>query len=76
MRSINTGITRRPQQSPLGSLPVMRTGEHPWLHLGWKILPTKCARRFRCKGNSVDLMRVQYPTIACGMWSLVADLAK
>ncbi len=43
------------------------TGQHPWLHPGWKILPTRrgycsntyCDRRFRCEDNNVDLMSVQ-----------------
>ncbi len=40
---------------------------HPWLHLGWKTLPTmigycsntNCARRFWCEDNNVDLMHMQ-----------------
>ncbi len=43
------------------------TGQHPWLHPGWKIQPTRigycsnanCARRFRCEDNNIALTQVQ-----------------
>ncbi len=49
--------------SPLCS----RTGQHPWLCPGWKILPTRigyCSntnddRRFRCEDNNVAFTNVQ-----------------
>ncbi len=45
------------KQHPHGSEPpVARTGQHPWLRAGWKVLPIRIgycsngnfARRFRC----------------------------
>ncbi len=46
---------------------VAQTGQHPWLHAGWKIRPTRigycsntnCARRFRCGSNNVDFTHVK-----------------
>ncbi len=47
---------------------MARTGQHPWLRPGWKILPIRigcsCSNnkwfdRFRCEDNNVDLMCVQ-----------------
>ncbi len=46
--------------------PVLRTGQHPWLRPGWKILTTwtcycsntNYARRFRCEDNNVDVTHV------------------
>ncbi len=40
---------------------MARTGQHPWLHPGWKTLPTRigycsntnCDRRFRCEDDNV-----------------------
>ncbi len=47
--------------------PVARTGQHPWLHSGWKILPTRegycsntnSAHRFRFEDNNVEFTHVQ-----------------
>ncbi len=56
------------EKRPHGSVPpVARTGQHPWLYPGWKILPTRvgycsntnCARHFRCEDNIVDFTHVQ-----------------
>ncbi len=46
---------------------VARTGQHPWLRPGWKIVPirvgyhsnTKWTRRFRCADSHVGLFHVQ-----------------
>ncbi len=46
---------------------MARTGQHPWLHPGWKILPTSvgycsntsCTRRFRWEDNNVDFTHMQ-----------------
>ncbi len=43
------------------------TGQHPWLHPGWKILPTRigncsntnCDHRFRCGDNNVTITHAQ-----------------
>ncbi len=59
--------------------PVVRTGEHPRLHPGWKILPTRmgccsninCNHRFPCKDNYVDLAHVQQAE-PCHQWGKVA----
>ncbi len=47
--------------------PVALTGQHPWLHPGWKILPTRiglCSntnsdRRFRFEDNNVAFTHVK-----------------
>ncbi len=47
--------------------PVAWTGQHPWLRLGWKILPTRIGyfsntsgdHRFRCDDNNVTFTQVQ-----------------
>ncbi len=59
--------------------PVARSGQHPWLHPGWKTLQSRigycwnanCARRFRCEDNNVILHTCNLTTITYGRWSLV-----
>ncbi len=46
---------------------MTRTGQHPWLHTGWKGLPIKADyclntsyfRRFQSEANNIDLMHLQ-----------------
>ncbi len=59
-----TASKKRPHDS---EPPVARAGQHPGLHFGWTILPTRigycsntnCARRFRCEDNSIVFTHVQ-----------------
>ncbi len=83
MNRVGVGLTRRTisivlpisfpvkgasKVRPHGSEPpVARTGHHPLLRLGWKVLPTRIGysssinyvRRFRCKDSNVAFTHVQ-----------------
>ncbi len=73
-----TQVIEASKYRPRGSEPpVVRAGQHPWLHPGWKILPTRTAQTPTVAAvvriTTLILRTCTLTTIACGRRSLVTN---